>query len=203
VQGLLREFGVAIPVGANHVVPQIRALFEDTAAPVPMLLQATLGNVCEEIGTLEANTHRIERQLEALARQMPDVVLLQTVPGIGLITATALVALVGDIQRSLTIGPGLVRLDLDDVILPPVVVHVEVPPIADARSDEFAATMVDDKRGPGFKLVRGFRGQFLATYGEHTIRIWTNDRQHLLATKVISVTPAETESRVLLKIPPR
>jgi hypothetical protein len=105
--------------------------------------------------------------------------------------------------KSLTIGPGLVRLDLDDVILPPVVVHVEVPPIADARSDEFAATMVDDKRGPGFKLVRGFRGQFLATYGEHTIRIWTNDRQHLLATKVISVTPAETESRVLLKIPPR
>jgi transposase len=99
VRGLLREFGVAIPVGSNHVVPQVRALVEETDAPVPRLLQATLGDVCDEIGTLEANIHRIERQLEALARQMPDVVLLQTVPGIGLITATALVALVGDIQR--------------------------------------------------------------------------------------------------------
>jgi CYTH domain-containing protein len=43
--------------------------------------------------------------------------------------------------------------------------------------------MLDDQRGPGFKLLRGFRGQFLATYGDHTIRIWTNDRQHVLATK--------------------
>jgi len=99
VRGLLREFGVAIPVGANHVVPQIRGLFGEIDTPVPRLLQATLAAVCDEIGTLEANIHGIERQLEALARQMPDVVLLQTVPGIGLITATALVALVGDIQR--------------------------------------------------------------------------------------------------------
>jgi transposase len=99
VCGLLREFGVAIPVGANHVGPQIRALVGETATPVPMLLQATLADVCDEIGTLEANIHRIDRQLEALARQMPDVVLLQTVPGIGLISATALVALVGDIRR--------------------------------------------------------------------------------------------------------
>jgi hypothetical protein len=102
--------------------------------------------------------------------------------------------------KSTTIWRGLVRLDLDDVVLPPVVVHVEVPPIADARGDEFAETMLDDKRGPGFKLLRGFRGQFLATYGEHTVRIWTNDRQHLLAMKVVNVTPAETESRVLLEI---
>jgi transposase len=99
VRGLLREFGVTIPVGANHVVPQIRALVGETATPVPMLLQATLADVCDEIGTLEATIHRLERQLEAVARQMPDVVLLQTVPGIGLISATALVALVGDIQR--------------------------------------------------------------------------------------------------------
>ena len=95
----MREFGVAIPVGAAHVVPQVRALFEEGAPPVPILLQATLADVCEEIATLEANMHRIERQLEALARQMPDVALLQTVPGIGVITATALIALVGDIQR--------------------------------------------------------------------------------------------------------
>ena len=79
VRGLLREFGVAIPVGAAHVVPQVRALFGESAPPVPILLQATLADVCEEIATLEANMQRIERQLEALARQMPDVALLQTV----------------------------------------------------------------------------------------------------------------------------
>ena len=41
----------------------------------------------------------VERQLTALARQLPDVTLLQTVPGVGVLTATALVALVGDIRR--------------------------------------------------------------------------------------------------------
>lgn len=99
VRGLLRDFGVAIPVGANHVVPQVRTLVEETATPVPMLLQTTLAQVCDEIGTLEANIRCIARQLEALARERPDVRRLQTVPGIGLITATALIALVGDILR--------------------------------------------------------------------------------------------------------
>jgi hypothetical protein len=105
--------------------------------------------------------------------------------------------------KSATISRGLVRLDLDDVKLPPVVVHIEVPAIADARYDEFAETMLDGQRGPGFKLLRGFRGQFLATYGDHTVQIWTNDRQHVLATKVVTVKPPETESRVVLEIPRR
>ena len=41
----------------------------------------------------------VERQLAALAADMPDALLLQTVPGVALITATALVALVTDIRR--------------------------------------------------------------------------------------------------------
>jgi len=40
-----------------------------------------------------------ERELEALARQMPVVVRLRDIPGVGLLTATALVAFVGDVQR--------------------------------------------------------------------------------------------------------
>jgi hypothetical protein len=102
-----------------------------------------------------------------------------------------------------TIRRGLVRIDLHDVKLPPMVVHVEVPPIADAGYGEFAEAMVDDQRGGGFKLLRGFRFQFLATYGEHTVKIWTNDRQHLLAMRAVVVSPPETESRVVLEIPRR
>ena len=41
----------------------------------------------------------MERQLETLARQTPVVARLRTIPGIGLLTATALVGFVGDIQR--------------------------------------------------------------------------------------------------------
>jgi transposase len=99
IRGLLREFGIAIPVGAHHVVSSVGALLEDAEAPIPMALRGTLAAACDEIGVLEAQMRVVERQLASLARQLPDVPLLQTVPGVGLITATALVAMVGDIRR--------------------------------------------------------------------------------------------------------
>src|SRR5205809_161489 len=98
LRGLLREFGIFIPVGAQHVVPRVRALLLEPAA-VPMLLHTTLAAACDEIAVLEANMRAVERQLAALAADMADVDLLQTVPGVGVITATAFVALVADIRR--------------------------------------------------------------------------------------------------------
>jgi transposase len=64
-----------------------------------VLLHTTLGAACDEIEILETNMRTVERQLGALASEMADVTLLQTVPGVGGITATALVALVADIRR--------------------------------------------------------------------------------------------------------
>jgi hypothetical protein len=105
--------------------------------------------------------------------------------------------------KTITISPGLFRIDLDDVKLPPVVVHVEVPPVPDAGYAEFAEAMIDNQRGPGFKLLHGLQGEFLAMYGEHTLNIWTNDRQRILATKVVTVTPSDKEIRVVLTVPQR
>jgi transposase len=66
---------------------------------VPDLMRATLASTCDEIGVLETNMRAVDRQLTALARQLPDVTLLQTVPGVGVLTATALIALVGNVHR--------------------------------------------------------------------------------------------------------
>lgn len=101
VRGLLREFGIFIPVGARHVVPHVRTLLaESTPVPtVPALLHTTLLATCEEIAQLEAHVKAVDRQLEALASDLADVTRLLTVPGIGVLSATALVALVGDIRR--------------------------------------------------------------------------------------------------------
>jgi transposase len=91
--------GIFIPIGAQHVVPRVRALLAEPTAVVPALMRTTLASTCDEIGVLETNMRDVERQLTAVARQLPDVTLLQTVPGVGLLTATALIALVGDIRR--------------------------------------------------------------------------------------------------------
>ena len=99
LRGLLREFGLFIPTGAQHVVPRVRELLSDHTSAVPTLLRTTLASACDEIDVLETNMRAVERQLTALVRQLPDVTLLQSVPGVGVLTATALVALVGDIRR--------------------------------------------------------------------------------------------------------
>lgn len=99
LRGLLREFGLTIPVGARQVVPHVRALVEDPDAPVPPGLRPSLEALCEEIRGLEQRIRDLERQLAAVAAQLPTVAHLQTIPGIGLLNATALVACVGDVRR--------------------------------------------------------------------------------------------------------
>ncbi len=99
LRGLLRELGIFIPLGASLVVPRVSELVEDPGSGIPGALRASLHEMCLEIRELEARMRQVERQLEALARQMPVVVRLRQIPGIGLLTATALVAFVGDVRR--------------------------------------------------------------------------------------------------------
>jgi transposase len=99
IRGLLREFGIFIPVGASRVVPRVRELFAEPTLLIPDLLRSPLSAACEEIDALEDNIQVVEQQLADFAHQISTVPLLQTIPGVGLLTATALVALVGDIHR--------------------------------------------------------------------------------------------------------
>jgi len=99
VRGLLREFGVVIPAGAHHVVPHVGTLLEDADAGVPGLLRLALAEAVRQIGELEERVHAVDRQLETIAEPALLVRRLRTIPGVGLLTATALVAAVGDVQR--------------------------------------------------------------------------------------------------------
>jgi transposase len=99
VRGLLREFGCTIPVGAHHVLPRTWSLLADADSGLPDALRPALAEACAEIRQLEDHIRLIENQLEALADQTPAVARLRSIPGVGLITATALVAFVGDVQR--------------------------------------------------------------------------------------------------------
>ena len=99
VRGVLREFGVPIPVGFRQVVPAVRAALEDADSGLPDAIRPALATACDEIRDLEAHIGSVERQIEAVARETPVVPALRSVPGVGLLTATALVAVVGDAAR--------------------------------------------------------------------------------------------------------
>ena len=97
LRGHLREFGVVIPVGASRVLPEAAAALASEA--VPALLHGPLLALLDEIRALEARAEAVRIDLSRLAEHMPGAQLLLTVPGVGVLTATALVALVGDIRR--------------------------------------------------------------------------------------------------------
>jgi len=99
VRGLLRELGIFIPVGARLVVPTVLELVEDAYSALPDAIRQSLYEACLEILEYDRRMREVERQLEALARQIPTVCRLRTIPGVGLLTSTALVAFVGDVQR--------------------------------------------------------------------------------------------------------
>jgi transposase len=99
VRGLLREFGIMIPLGAKRVVPKVQELLADADSGLPDSIRPALNEACAEIFEFERRMRLVEHQLRALARQMPVVHKLRTIPGIGVLTATALVAFVGDIFR--------------------------------------------------------------------------------------------------------
>lgn len=99
VRGLLREFGCTIPLGAHHVLPRAWDLLADADSGLPDALRPALAETCTEIRDIENRIRVVEAQLQALADQTPTVARLCSIPGIGLITATALVAFVGDVRR--------------------------------------------------------------------------------------------------------
>jgi transposase len=99
LRGLLREFGHFIPVGPTHAVPRAMEVLHDPDSVIPAALRPHLEEVCGEIAQLDERIRRVERRLEALAVEIPHVEHLRSIPGVGLLTSTALVAFVGDVHR--------------------------------------------------------------------------------------------------------
>lgn len=99
VRGVLRELGFFIPVGARKVLPAISDMLADADNELPDALRPFLHEACNEIRQLELRVKDVERQFDSLAKQLPAVQRLLTIPGVGLLTATALVGFIGDLRR--------------------------------------------------------------------------------------------------------
>ena len=97
LRGILREHGVLLPAGPRAAVRAVPAILEDADTPLPMHLRHVLASVRDEVCDIEARIAALERELRVLADADPVVTRLLTIPGIGLLTATALVGTVGHV----------------------------------------------------------------------------------------------------------
>jgi transposase len=92
LRGYCREFGISIAVGARIGVEQIARVVAEPNSAIPALLRPTMKLLIEEVRLLEARIGALERELSELVRHSPACTTLLSIPGIGLLTSTAMVA---------------------------------------------------------------------------------------------------------------
>lgn len=96
IRGVLREHGVTLRVGARTIHRDVPRVLEDDQ--LPGLLRWGVAPVLEEIRILEHRVAELDAQLTTLVEQDEAGQRLRTIPGVGVITATALLASVPHIQ---------------------------------------------------------------------------------------------------------
>jgi transposase len=92
LRGYCREFGIAIGLGARAGLEQIARVLAEPRSGIPELLRPVMGLLVEEVRLLEARIAQLERELAGLARHSTACTTLMSVPGIGLLTSTAMAA---------------------------------------------------------------------------------------------------------------
>jgi transposase len=96
IRGLLAEFGVNIPRGIAHALALARRLAAGEAQEVPDLATKVVGALAAQALAVQDEVRRLERELMAWYRSSTLARRIATVPGVGLLGATALAATVTD-----------------------------------------------------------------------------------------------------------
>jgi transposase len=97
VHGLMLEYGIVLPKGAAKFRQAVVEKLERDQDKLTALGQELFWKLLQEFVDLEKRIASYQERLEGLATTHPECQRLMTIPGIGAITATALVAAVGDV----------------------------------------------------------------------------------------------------------
>ncbi len=171
IRGLLLEYGITIPQGITQVKKAISSILEDAENGLTPIFRELLNELKEEIEHLNDRIEGIEGKLKAISVNHEDCQRLLTIPGIGILTATALIAAIGDITvfksgRELAAWLGLVprqhstggKTNLlgiskrGDAYLRTLMIH-------GGRSVTRVAHRYDDKRNRWICQIKETRGQ--------------------------------------------
>src|SRR5918995_4472121 len=96
IRGLLTEFGLDIPKGITHALAFVRRAVAGEANEVPDLATKVVGALAEQAIELQDRIRQLERDLLASFRSNDLARRIATVPGVGLLGATAIAATVTD-----------------------------------------------------------------------------------------------------------
>ncbi len=96
IRGLLYEFGADLPQGRERGMKEIPAALTELEGKVSAMALDTLRQQLKRLGDLDKDIVAIEMLL--WKKDQEDVARLMAIPGVGLLTATAILATVGDMK---------------------------------------------------------------------------------------------------------
>lgn len=96
IRGLLGEFGFIVSKGIRLLRRELPEILEDAENGLPHLARSLVSDLLEQLRALDDQIAHYDRQIAQVARESEPAQRLMAIEGIGPITATALVAGVGD-----------------------------------------------------------------------------------------------------------
>jgi transposase len=96
MRGLLAEYGIVLPKGAGALRRALPTMLEDAENGLSGLMRRLLAESHERLVELQGRIEGYNQLLAEVARERPECKALMTVPGLGLLGASALLAFVGN-----------------------------------------------------------------------------------------------------------
>lgn len=99
IRGLLAEFGIVIPQGISNIAVRVPELIEDACNELPGAFRILVQRLLDHLKELDRQVDELEAQIQAWHRNSVLSTKIAQVPGIGPISASALVASIGDAKN--------------------------------------------------------------------------------------------------------
>ena len=99
IRGLLAEYGIVIPKGIVHIGKRLPEILEDGEYELPGIFRQLIDRLGSNLMELDRQVKELEVQIQTWHRNSVDSKKLAKIPGIGPISASALVASIGDAKN--------------------------------------------------------------------------------------------------------
>jgi len=96
IRGLLSEFGIVIPQGIQSISKRIPDILEDAENDLPGTMRRLLERLNDHLKELDRQVNELELQIKLWHKENEASQRLEAIPGVGPITASAIVATVGN-----------------------------------------------------------------------------------------------------------
>jgi len=99
IRGLLSEFGIVIPQGISQIMKQVPEILEDGENGLPGAMRNLIARLAGNLKEMDRQVKELEAQIQLWHRENEASLKLAEIPGLGPITASAIVATVGDARE--------------------------------------------------------------------------------------------------------